>query len=133
MIPEMECFDAGHVANADPLIDMGLLKPPYHFSLIMGVTGGIAATVKNMKFMSEILPTPCSWQVIGISREQWGLCEEALKLGGNMRVGLEDNFYLPDGKTMAKGNGELVDAAVAMIQKVGRRVATLEETRAFIL
>ncbi|MBI3555550.1 MAG: 3-keto-5-aminohexanoate cleavage protein [Deltaproteobacteria bacterium] len=129
VMPEMECFDAGHVANADPLIDMGLLKSPFHFSLVMGVTGGIAATPKHLKFMSEILPPGSTWQVIGISRDQWSLCEEALKLGGNIRVGLEDNFYLPDGKTMAKGNGELVEHAVKLVERYGYRPANLEETR----
>ena len=125
----MECFDAGHVSNADPLIDLGLLKPPYHFSLVMGVTGGIAATPKHLKFMSEILPEGSTWQVIGISRDQWWLCEEALKLGGNIRVGLEDNFYLPDGKTMAKGNGELVEHAVKLVERFNMRAATLDEMR----
>lgn len=129
IIPEMECFDAGHIANAEPLIDMGLLKPPFHFSLVMGVTGGIAATPKHVRFMSDILPTDSTWQVIGISRDQWWLCEEALNLGGNIRVGLEDNFYLPDGTTMAKSNGELVECAVALIEKMQRTVATLDETR----
>lgn len=129
VMPEMECFDAGHISNADPLIDMGLLKPPYHFSLIMGVTGGIAATPKHLKFMTEILPPESTWQVIGISRDQWMLCEEALKLGGNIRVGLEDNFYLPDGKTQARGNGELVEHAVRLVERYGHRVATLDETR----
>ena len=129
VVPEMECFDAGHISNADPLIDMGLLKAPFHFSLVMGVTGGIAATPKHLRFMSEILPPGSSWQVIGISREQWMLCDEALKLGGNIRVGLEDNFYLPDGKTMAKSNGELVQHAVKLVESHGLKVATLEETR----
>ncbi|MEO7162793.1 MAG: 3-keto-5-aminohexanoate cleavage protein, partial [Bdellovibrionia bacterium] len=129
VIPEMECFDAGHIANTAPLIHMGLLTPPFHFSLVLGVTGGIAATAKSLKFMSEILPDNSTWQVIGISRDQWWLCEEALKLGGNIRVGLEDNFYLPDGKTMAKNNGELVENAVRLVNKHGLKVATLEETR----
>ena len=132
VIPEMECFDAGHISNADPLIDMGLLKPPYHFSLIMGVTGGIAATRKNLKFMSEILPRESAWQVIGISRDQWWLCEEAIHLGGHIRVGLEDNFYLPDGKTICRGNGELVAHAVKLVERMDKRPATLEETRQMI-
>jgi uncharacterized protein (DUF849 family) len=129
VVPEMECFDAGHISNADPLIDMGLLKPPFHFSLILGVTGGIAATPKHLKFMTEILPKQSTWQVIGISRDQWWLCEEALKLDGNIRVGLEDNFYLPDGKTMARGNGELVEYAAKLVEQYGHHVATLEETK----
>lgn len=129
VVPEMECFDAGHISNADPLIDMGLLKAPLHFSLVMGVTGGIAATPRHLKFMSEILPAGSHWQVIGISREQWMLCEEALKLGGNIRVGLEDNFYLPDGKAMASSNGELVTHAVKLVERYGKTPATLDETR----
>ncbi len=133
VVPEMECFDAGHIDNTAPLIDMGLLTPPFHFSLVMGVTGGIAATPKHLKFMTEILPEKSSWQVIGISRDQWWLCEEALKLGGHIRVGLEDNFYLPDGKTMARTNGELVEHAVQLTEQLGRRVASLEETRAMML
>ena len=129
VVPEMECFDAGHISNADPLIDMGLLKAPLHFSLVMGVTGGIAATPKHLKFMTEILPQGSSWQVIGISRDQWMLCDEALKLGGNIRVGLEDNFYLPDGTTMAKSNGELVQHAVKLVESHGLKPATLDETK----
>lgn len=129
VIPEMECFDTGHIANSEPLIDMGLLAPPFHFSLILGVTGGIPATPQCLKFMSEILPKNSIWQVIGVSRDQWWLCEEALKLGGNIRVGLEDNLYLPDGKTMARGNGDLVAQAVKMVEKLGLRTANLNETR----
>lgn len=129
VIPEMECFDAGHIANVEPLIDMGILHPPFHFSLIMGVLGGICASSKHLKFMSEILPDESIWQVIGVSKNQWNLCEEALRLGGNIRVGLEDNFYLPDGKTMARSNGELVEHAVKMVRRLGQKVATLKEAR----
>lgn len=133
VIPEMECFDAGHISNADPLIDLGLLKPPFHFSLILGVTGGIQSSPKALKFMSEILPSESTWQVIGISRDQWMLCDEALKLHGNIRVGLEDNFYLPDGTTVANGNGQLVEHAVKLVHKHGLKVATIEEARNIML
>jgi uncharacterized protein (DUF849 family) len=129
VIPELECFDAGHVANVEPLIDMGLLQGPLHFSLILGVLGGMASGSKYLKFMQSLLPPDSIWQVIGISRDQWQLCEEALLLGGNIRVGLEDNFYLPDGKTMAAGNGPLVECAVTLVERSGLRVSTLDETR----
>jgi 3-keto-5-aminohexanoate cleavage enzyme len=69
--------------------------------------------------------------VVGISREQWSLCAAALTLGGNIRVGLEDNFYLPDGR-MARSNGELVEKGVAMARDVGRAVATVDEARAML-
>jgi uncharacterized protein (DUF849 family) len=129
---EHECFDAGHVANLDPLIDMGILEEPLQVSCVMGVTGGIRPTAKNLGFMSEQIPGgpdgPNNWGVIGISRDQWMLVGAALSLGGNVRVGLEDNFYLPDGE-MAKSNGELVAKAREMVENAGRRVATVEEAR----
>jgi 3-keto-5-aminohexanoate cleavage enzyme len=94
--PEHECFDAGHIANLDPLLDMGLLEEPLQISLVIGVNGGIRPTARNLAFMADQVPGgpdgANAWQVIGISREQWMLVAAALALGGNVRVGLEDNF-----------------------------------------
>jgi uncharacterized protein (DUF849 family) len=130
--PEHECFDAGHVANLDPLLDMGLLSEPLQISLVMGVTGGIRPTPRNVGFMSDQIPGgpegPNEWQVIGVSREQWKLLGTALVLGGNVRAGLEDNFYLPDGE-MARSNGDLIAKARQMAEDVGRRAATVAEAR----
>ena len=130
--PEHECFDSGHVANLDPLLDMGLLREPLQISCVMGVTGGIRPTARNLGHMSEQIPGgadgPNNWGVIGISRDQWMLGAASLTLGGNFRVGLEDNFYLPDGE-MARSNGDLVAKARQMAEDVGRRVATVDEAR----
>src|SRR5947208_10505550 len=130
--PEHECFDSGHVANLDPLIDMGLLDEPLQISCVMGVTGGIRPNAKNLAHMADQIPGgaggPNNWGVIGISRQQWMLVAAALTLGGNVRVGLEDNFYLPDG-TMARSNGDLVAKARQMIEDNGRRPATVAEAR----
>ena len=130
--PEHECFDAGHVANLDPLIDMGLLGEPLNVSLVIGVNGGIRPNARNVSLMAEQLPGgaegPNNWQVIGISRDQWRLVGAALALGGNVRAGLEDNLYLPNGE-MARSNGELIAKARQMAEDVGRRVATVEESR----
>jgi 3-keto-5-aminohexanoate cleavage enzyme len=130
--PEHECFDAGHIANLDPLIDMGLLSEPINVSLVVGVNGGIRPNARNVAFMSEQIPGgaegPNNWQVIGISRDQWRLIGAALALGGNVRAGLEDNLYLPDGK-MAKSNGGLIAKARQMAEDVGRRAATVAEAR----
>jgi uncharacterized protein (DUF849 family) len=130
--PEHECFDAGHVANLDPLIDMGLLEPPLQISLVMGVNGGIRPNARNVAFMSEQVPAgaegPNAWQVIGISRDQWKLLGASLVLGGNVRAGLEDNLYLPNGE-MARSNGELIAKARQMAEDVGRRAATVAEAR----
>lgn len=130
--PEHECFDTGHIANLDPLLDMGILRAPLQISCVMGVTGGIRPTARNLAHMAENVPGgpdgENEWGVIGISRDQWTLIATALTLGGNVRAGLEDNFYLPDG-TMARSNGDLIAQARRMAQDVGRRVATVEETR----
>ena len=127
--PELECFDTGHVTSAEPLIDMGLLKPPLDFSLIMGVVGGIKASARHLAFQAENLPRGSTWKVIGISRDQWMLAAAALSLGGHVRVGLEDNFYLPTGE-MARSNGDLVGKAAQMARDVGRTPATVQEARA---
>ncbi len=130
--PEHECFDAGHVANLDPLIDMGLVSEPHQISLVMGVTGGIRATARNVGLMAEQIPggpdRGANWQVIGISRDQWRLLATALTLGGNVRAGLEDNLYLPSGE-MARSNGDLIAKARQMAEDVGRRVASVAEAR----
>lgn len=126
--PEMECFDVGHVGNAFPLADMELIQPPFQFSLILGVLGGVPPAVPNLVAMVEQLPPRSDWEVIGIGRDQWRLAAAACSLGGNVRVGLEDNFYLPDG-TMARSNGELVERAVRMVRDQGREVGTVEECR----
>lgn len=124
--PEMECFDSGHVGNCYPLIDMGILKPPYQFSLIMGVLGGIPPTVPNLVHMTTLLPPNSEWEVIGISLDQWRMVAAAIGLGGNVRVGLEDNFYLEPG-LMARSNGELVEKAARMVRDQGREIATVQE------
>jgi 3-keto-5-aminohexanoate cleavage enzyme len=130
--PEHECFDSGHLANLDPLLDMGLLEPPLLLSCVMGVTGGIRPTARNLAHMAEqVPPVPHQWGVIGVSRRQWSLVAAALALGGNVRVGLEDNFYLPDG-TMARSNGDLVAKARTMVRDAGRRPATVQEARALL-
>ena len=127
--PEMECFDTGHVGSHAVLEELGLLEKPYHFSFIMGVLGGIAASARHLAFQADNAPAGSRWKVIGISRDQWPLAMAALALGGDVRVGLEDNFYLPDGE-MATSNGDLVAAAARMAALAGRQVASLEDTKA---
>ena len=126
--PELECFDTGHIGNTRPLIHMGVLKPPYQFSLIMGVLGGIPASTRHLVDQVDTLPADSHWQVIGISLAQWPLVAAAISMGGNVRVGLEDNFYLEEGR-MAKSNGELVAKAARMCRELGREVASAAEAR----
>jgi 3-keto-5-aminohexanoate cleavage enzyme len=132
--PEHECFDVGHVGSLAPLVDMGLLEPPLHADFVMGVVGGIPASARNLATMADNLAEvpnagrPHHWGVIGIGRDQWMLVASALTLGGSIRVGLEDNFYLPDGQ-MARSNGDLIAKARQMTEDAGRRPATVAEAR----
>src|SRR5579872_4057056 len=126
--PELECFDAGHIANTRPLIDMGVLKPPYQFSLIMGVLGGIPATTRHLVDQVDSLPPDSRWQVIGIGARQWPMVAAAITMGGHVRVGLEDNFYIGEGR-MAKSNGELVEKAARLVHDLGSEVASVSEAR----
>jgi uncharacterized protein (DUF849 family) len=130
--PEHECFDSGHVANLDPLLDMGLLEEPLQISLVMGVTGGIRPTPRNVNLMADQIPGGPEgrnqWQVIGISRDQWKLLAASLVLGGNVRAGVEDNLYLPNGE-MCKSNGDLIAKARQMAEDIGRRPASVAEAR----
>jgi 3-keto-5-aminohexanoate cleavage enzyme len=147
--PEHECFDVGHVGSLAPLVHMGLLEAPLHADFVMGVVGGVPPTARNLAMMawnlSEIpygepsvppapelrRPRDHHWGVIGIGRGQWSLVAAALTLGGSVRVGLEDNFYLPDGE-MARSNGDLVAKARQLTQDCGRRPATVDEARGLL-
>jgi 3-keto-5-aminohexanoate cleavage enzyme len=146
--PEHECFDLGHVGSLDPLVDMGLLDAPLHADFVMGVVGGVPATARNLATMAgnlseigvgeaQLRPDagpparPHHWGVIGIGRGQWTMVAAALTLGGSVRVGLEDNFYLPDGE-MARSNGDLIAKARQMVQDCGRRPATVDEARGLL-
>jgi 3-keto-5-aminohexanoate cleavage enzyme len=134
--PEHECFDVGHVASLAPLVDMGLLEAPLHADFVMGVLGGVPATARNVAAMADNMPADPRgedaprhhWAVIGIGRDQWSVVAAALTLGGSIRVGLEDNFYLPDGQ-MAGSNGDLVAKARQLVHDCGRRPATVSEAR----
>jgi uncharacterized protein (DUF849 family) len=135
--PEHECFDVGHVASLAPLVDMGLLDAPLHADFVMGVVGGVPATARNLAAMADNMPRPGPdgrahhWGVIGIGRGQWMMIAAALTLGGSVRAGLEDNFYLPDG-AVARSNGDLIAQARKMAEDVGRRPATVQEARALL-
>jgi uncharacterized protein (DUF849 family) len=126
--PELECFDVGHTYGAWPLRDMGLLKDPLQFSFVVDVLGGLPASVDALQLQIKQLPPGAHWEVIGISRCQWRMLATALVLGGNVRCGLEDHFYLPSGE-MARSNGELCEVAARLTRDVGRELATVEEAR----
>lgn len=126
--PELECFDTGHTHGLWPFIDMGLLRPPFQYSFIVNVLGGIPPTVESLQLQTKIRHPGTEWEVIGISHCHWRMLATALVLGGNIRTGLEDHLYLPGGE-MAKSNGEMVEVAARMCRDVGRKPATVEQAR----
>jgi len=129
IIPECECFDTGIVRSIGMYEDVGILKRPYIVSLVMGVASGMPARKEWLPLLLDELPEGALWQVIAIGREEvWPLLRHASELGGNVRTGLEDTFYLPDG-TRATTNGQLIEALVKVVRETGREPATPEETR----
>ena len=129
--PELECFDTGFTAGVMPLIDMGVLKPPFQFSFIVGVLGGIPPMVEALQLQTKIMPAGSQWEVIAISHAHWRMIATGLVLGGNIRTGLEDHLYLPN-KTMARNNGEMTEVATRMTRDVGREPATVDEARVIL-
>jgi 3-keto-5-aminohexanoate cleavage enzyme len=126
--PELECFDSGHTHGLWPLVDMGILKPPFQYSFIMNVLGGIPPTVESLQLQAKIRVPDTEWEVIGISHCHWRMLGTALVLGGNIRTGLEDHLYLPSGE-MAKSNGEMVEVAARLCRDIGRKPASVDQAR----
>lgn len=129
--PELECFDSGHTHGVWPLVEMGILKPPLQYSFIVNVLGGIPPLVESLQLQSKITVPGSEWEVIAISHGHWRMLATGLVLGGNIRTGLEDHLYLPNGD-MAKSNGDMVEVAARMCRDMGRRPATVEEARAIL-
>ncbi len=129
IMPEFEIYDLSMVQNVEVWIRRpALVPPPYQNSFVMGVLGGIPPTIKNLIALVESLPPGDTWQVIGIGRHQFSLGTAGILLGGNIRVGFEDNIYLEKG-VLATSNAQLVEKAVRIIRELGFEVATVEEAR----
>jgi 3-keto-5-aminohexanoate cleavage enzyme len=128
LVPECEVYDAGMLDTLRWLLDQGHLAPPYHVQLVLGVPGGIGASERNLRFLVEGLPVPVPWTAAGVGKAQLALAALALRLGGHVRVGLEDNLYLAKG-ILAKGSHELVEAAVRLARDAGREPATPNQAR----
>jgi len=126
--PEIEVFDTGHIYQAVDLINRGLISDPPFFQLCMGVKWGIEATMENLLFIKNKLPANAVWSVLGIASHQLPMNVAALLLGGNIRVGFEDNIYIHKG-VKAKSNAQFVDRIVRLAKEFGREIATPEITR----
>jgi 3-keto-5-aminohexanoate cleavage enzyme len=126
--PELEVFDVGHIYQALSLIEEGLIEPPPYLQLCLGVRWGMEATPENLLFMKSKLPLDAQWSVLGVGRAQRETVALGILLGGNVRVGFEDNIYLREG-ILAKSNAELVESAVQLIRALDREPATPDEAR----
>jgi len=125
--PELEVFDLGHIRFARVMIDEGLIDAPPLFQICLGIPYGADQTVETMVAMKSHLPAGASWAGFGISRMQMPMAAAAVALGGNVRVGLEDNIYLDRG--VLATNGQLVTRAVEIIELMGGRAVTPQEAR----
>ena len=125
--PELEVFDLGHIRFAKAMVDEGLIAAPPMFQLCLGIPWGADQTVETMAAMKAQLPQGASWASFGISRMQMPMVAAAVSLGGNVRVGLEDNIYLSKG--VLATNAQLVERARTIIEAMGARVLTPQEAR----
>ncbi len=129
--PECEVYDAGMLETLRWMLEKGHLAHPYHVQFVLGVPGGMSGGERNLRFLVEGMPEPAHWTVAGIGRHEMPMAELSLSMGGHVRVGLEDNLFLSKG-VLARGNHELVAAAVAMVERSGRSLATPAEARAIL-
>jgi 3-keto-5-aminohexanoate cleavage enzyme len=128
--PEIEVFETGMINNALFLQNKGYIEAPLHFQFVLGAPGSMPASVKNLSFLADSIPSGSTWTVAGIAKAEIPLATAAIVMGGHVRVGLEDNLYLPDGSPAS--NPKLVAKIVAIAKEVGREIASPDEARAIL-
>ena len=126
--PELECYDIGMINNCTFLQSIGALETPLYFQCVMGVLGQIPATIDNLIHMVRSIPQGASWSVCATGLSEWPMITTGILLGGNVRVGFEDNIYLSKG-IKAKSNAEMVEKAVRIARELDREIATPDEAR----
>jgi uncharacterized protein (DUF849 family) len=129
---EHECYDVGHLYNLAHGVDKGWFKPPIFLQLIFGILGGIGADIDNLMFMKrtadKLFGDDYSWSVLGAGRHQISFATQAVMMGGNVRVGLEDSLYIGRGQ-LAKSNAEQVAKIRRLTEELGYQIATPKEAR----
>lgn len=125
--PEMEVFELGHIRFARQMIKEGLIADPPMFQICLGIPWGADQTVETLKVMKDHLPHDASWAGFGVSRMQMPIAAAVVAMGGNVRVGLEDNIMLDRG--VLATNGQLVTRVVEIIERMGGRAITPQEAR----
>jgi 3-keto-5-aminohexanoate cleavage enzyme len=129
--PELECYDVSMINNCIFLRDIGVLEDPLYFQCVMGVLGQIPATVDNLIHMHRCIPQGAPWSVCATGLSEWPMVTMGILLGGNVRVGFEDNIYLSKG-VQAKSNAEMVEKTVRIAKELDREIATPDEARALL-
>lgn len=128
IMPELECFEKGHIDLVLHLHKKGLIKAPLHFSFVLGVHGGMKGELRDFLYMKESIPHDATFSVAGIGRYEYPLAVAAITTGGHVRVGFEDNIYIKKG-VLANSNAELVEKVVRLANELGREIATPDEAR----
>jgi 3-keto-5-aminohexanoate cleavage enzyme len=128
--PEIEVFETGMINNALFLEKRGFIQAPLHFDFVLGAPGAMPGTTRNLQFLSESIPAGSTWSVAGIGKAEIPLSAAAIAMGGHVRVGLEDNLYLPDGSLAS--NPLLVEKIVRIAREIGREIATPDEARSML-
>lgn len=126
--PEIEIFDIGMLNTAKYYIRKGIIQEPAHFQLCLGAAGGMEATTENLLYLVNHLPEKCTWSAFGIGKGANEIMMAALALGGNVRVGLEDNVYYNKGQ-LAESNQQFVARVKRIVEELGKTVATPDEAR----
>ena len=126
--PEIEIYEAGMINNARVLHEIGALREPLHFQFVLGVLGGMQATVDNLVFLKNSIPPGSTWSLCTVGLDIFSLGAVAIVAGGHIRVGLEDCIHISNG-VLAQSNAQMVSKIVRMSKEMGREVATPEEAR----
>ena len=125
---EIEVYDVSHISNVLEFVETGLLEPPLHFSIVLGIKGGAPATMDNLLRMVDTIPEGSTWQVVTVGKYNLRTTVSAMCMGANVRTGLEDTIYYQKGE-LVKSNAQLVNRIVRIANEIGREIATVDETK----
>ena len=131
VMPELECFDSGDIHMAKDLIADGVLPEPHFFQLVTGVKYGATSTTETLSYLKSILPARCQWSAFGLGRMEFPMVAQSFLLGGNVRVGFEDNVFIRKGE-LARDNAQLVEQAVHLLELMGGEIASANEARSIL-
>jgi uncharacterized protein (DUF849 family) len=132
VVPEWECFDLGMVEYSHYLVSHGILKPPFYCNILLGSLGTMGATASNLALAVNSLPDGVTWAAAGIGRFQFTANSLAVVMGGHVRIGLEDNIWYDDDRTIPATNYSLIERIVKLAQAAGREIATPDDAREII-